>query len=274
MMDITGRPMLIDINKILDAAEEYIMCDDGQKAMWILDNLPAYYMDNYPLRAYEIKKTYYNKLYTIQDYLSDSFDNEWDEEKALKHYKDMAQWRGQYIKNLIESYNKLGSDISIIELGPANYWLPIGLKSEGLKFKYMSMGPNVYAAKLAKEKLKDIWNEEITGASIFVCMETIEHCQNPQDLFNYYAKIPKETEFIILTTPRYMIGNCFVTDWRGKDHGHVKTWGAEEFKAWAEKTWPLHNFNVLDKQHLILSGYLRRLDEAAKQYKDINGQSV
>lgn len=270
MIDTTGKPLFCDIDIILDAAEQYILSDDGQKAIWILDNLPAYYQDNYPARAYQIKKDYFKRLWSVADYLSESFENVWDEKKAIEHYKHKFQYRGQYIRDLIKLHNDAGcDDIHIVEVGAANYWLPLGLRDEGLKFKYLALGHNVDANKQAAEKLKDIWSDEVITSTIFVCMEVVEHCFNPQDIFNYYCKFGREAEYIVLTTPRYMVGGG-VPDWRSRSLGHVKTWGSGEFQAWAEKTWPLHNFYVHDRSHLIVRGFMRKLEEITRVQKTID----
>jgi len=275
-IDQTGKPVFIDINKILDAAEEYMKGDDGQKGLWILDNLPSYYQDHYPLRAYEIKRSYFKRLWTMEDYLSNEFDNQWDEVKALDHYKQPYNWRGQHVQQIVKHHHDNGAPVHIYELGAANHWLPIGLRSEGLKFTYKSIGPDVHANKQAKEKLSDIWSDNPEGSIIFVCMETIEHCMNPMDLFNYYCKLPREAEYLLLTTPRYMIGGSsnYTADWREKDHGHVKTWGAKEFNDWAKKTFKLHSIYTHDKFHLVVTGVLKRLERMAETVKTVDDREA
>jgi 2-polyprenyl-3-methyl-5-hydroxy-6-metoxy-1,4-benzoquinol methylase len=276
MIDRIGKPLFMNIDKILDAAEEYMTCDDGQLGLWILDHLPAYYMDNYPQRAYEIKRTYYKKLWTIADYLQNSFDSEWNEARAIEHYHQPCQWRKEAVQKFLKHYNQENVPIHIYELGAANYWLPLGLRAEGYKFTYQAIGPDTQAIKQAKEHLKDLWCETPSNATIFVCMEVIEHCMDPMDVFHYYAKLPRDTDFIVLSTPRYMVGGGLpgVHDWRNKDQGHVKTYGAMDFFLWARNTFNMHDFGIEDKQHLILTATHKRVALMTKEVETTSGAKV
>lgn len=265
-----GKPVFCDINKILDAAEEFINGDDCQKAMMLLDNLPSYYQDNYPARAYEIKKTFYQKLWTMEDYLKDSWESEWSEEAAIKHYHEVFNWRKEYVKDLVKAHTDSGSPIHIVELGASNHWLPIGMdKVDGLKFTYESIGPNIMATKLAKERLP-YWKESPDYPHIFVCMEVIEHCLNPTDIFHYYCKIKRECEYIVMSTPRYIVGGG-QADWRSrKELAHVRTWGMHEFKRWAETTFPMHNFYTHDLAHLMIRGFMKKLEKMQSTVQTVN----
>jgi hypothetical protein len=252
-----GKPLYCNIDKILDGIEEYILCDELEMALFLLDNLPSWYRDNVPKRAYDIKKQLYKNIMTIEDYLKVEDEVSWDEEKTLNYYKHPAQHRGRRVAyDLIKKLNEQGITPQIVEFAPAMLWLPLGLDSDNLKFTYYP----ITISQQVKEKAKT-WKDKVhlvdkidpAQFQIFICFETIEHMWRPDDILHYFYKYDLNPQRILFSTPQF---TCFggLPDWKTRELGHVRTWSKTELHAWLNKGFPGYVWGLHDMPQMVFEG--------------------
>src|SRR5260221_1221063 len=66
-----GKPYYFDLDTYIVAIEMMICSDEIQSALWMLDNPPGLYRDNYPQELVDIKNRIYQQCYDQFDYASD-----------------------------------------------------------------------------------------------------------------------------------------------------------------------------------------------------------
>jgi hypothetical protein len=165
--------------------------------------------------------------------------------------------RGFVIKGLVHKINEAGKTPHIIELAPGSYWLPIGLKKNGLKFKYHGPSLNKEHERLAANYLI----EEVRAGSsilpedptIFTCFELIEHLHQPDEIAHHYYKYQTKFDHILISTPKYCYGGGN-PQWPDTDLGHLRTYTPKEFFQFALKLWPTHKWTLYDNETMILHG--------------------
>lgn len=246
-----GRPNYFNVEKYLSCVEEMITCDEVEKALWMLENMPAWYRDHYPVEAKQIKDRLLTQFFTTNDYSKDPVPP--DAIGALEHDLDRGQVVVNHCRKIIQEHGLIPH---IVEIGPGNYWLPFVLKKENIAFTYFgqSLEPNVQA--MAKEKLKPYWAEAPMAASfsMFVAFEMIEHLHNPIEIYQSYLKLaPKDTKAIFLSTPRYTFGGG-MGEWYTAALGHLRAYTPKEFADFAMKYWPEFKWTMYDGHVMCLVG--------------------
>lgn len=208
-MNHIGRPNFFDVDKYLDCVEGMILADEVERALWMLDNFPAYYRDNYPARASEIRRSLHEALFTPIEYA-----------KADRQVSGAGEgWpaRGDVVADLVRKLNAVGKVPNIMELSPGTGWLSAGLKSRGLNFTYES--------RSLTDAPGPVYGSEI---NILICMELIEHLANPMEAYQAYLKFQKQARYLVLSVPLYTWGGG-LPSWRGQALGHLRTYCPQEF---------------------------------------------
>lgn len=255
LLNELGKPKYFDLDLYLSAVEQMICADEIKFALTMLENLPGYYRDNYPKRASNIKELIYQQCMTTQDYVNDRSELIEMSEKLhncpvgemwkLPHFSP----RGELIMNIVKELNSEGYCARIVELGPYNYWLPMGLQAQNCDFIYtpMSVNPHVknpYKTKVASEKpIKDI----------FICFEVIEHLWNEDEVFHYFCKTQTDPDIVLISTPKYTCGGG-LPNWDTRQLGHIRTWTPKELTLFCEKHWPELEWYFVDSAMMICIG--------------------
>lgn len=245
-----GRPSYFNVDTWLLMIEEYITCDEVERALWLLDNPPAWYRDHYPIAAKRIKDRLLTQFFTAVDYGKDPVSNE--QIGAC----DQDTLRGDLVLRFCMGLNSRGDTPHIFECAPGNYWLPGLLAKNDARFFYYAETLDQDLQKRAAEKLIQHTprGSRLGNHDVFVAFEIIEHLHNPVEIYQQYLKHCGETcKTIFLSTPKYTFGGG-MGDWANAALGHLRAYTPKEFHAFAAKYWPEFKWTMYDGHVMCLVG--------------------
>lgn len=225
------------LNLFLDTAKELLRADETERALWLLDNLPAYYREHVPKAVVELKNEILKKISTTQKYINGVYELE---VMDLVNGNGMDETlRGKMIIKDVEFLNNLGHTPHIIDYGPGEYWLPIVLHKHGLKFTYQ----DIYLNKFARNKALPLLDPYLiepnkNEPSIFVAYEIIEHLWQEHEIKTQLLYNHGPADILHISTPAYTYDtDC--TDWNQKDElGHLRAYTPQEFSEILTKLFP------------------------------------
>jgi len=187
----------------IKAADILVAADEPLKAIQLLDNLPGYYRDFPPQEILDMKKDIKAKLATATFYQK-------EDSPGIGTYEDIKPvastlLRYELIKNDVSEYNKAGKTPHLIDLGPGKYYLPIGLKGDGLKFTYQDIGFNGPSQMSFLDQHADLYKTKapVDSPVIFVACEIIEHLHHEDDIAAEMHRTGCSPDIIHLSTPKY-----------------------------------------------------------------------
>lgn len=252
-----GRPNFFDVDMYLLMIEQMITCDEVEKAMWMLDNMPAYYRDNVPHGTIRIKEQLFKKFFTTADYadMSPELFNEasrLSKEAVQKEFKSIIRFYKIY--EVVRQLNEAGITPHIIEYGPGGFAIPYGLNSFDLRYTYFAQGLNVVAINKVKNTLPQ-WTEELGAYNIFVCYEVIEHLTDVGEIYHFATKHCSFYDRVLISTPKYTWAGGF-PDWYNRDLGHLRTYTPRDLLSFGMKYWPHLKWGVNTDYELVLEGML------------------
>lgn len=239
-----GRPKYFDVDLYLNAVEGMINADEVERAFWMLDNMPAFYRDNPPDRALEIRRNLHRQLFTPVQYqgIYDGVDM-FNEEEAVKYWSGKAQ----VIEQLVRELNEEGKTPNIMELAPGSLWLPTGLRAKGLKF--------TYEHKSIDHGVKSPFDlpTQMDEPAIFVALEFIEHLWHEEEILENYLKFNRRAKYIVLSTPLYTY--CGGLDaWHSRPLGHLRTYTPRELVRACEKMFFNYEWKVFLETSIVVVG--------------------
>lgn len=233
-----GRPIYFSLPHFISTIEMLIASDEIQTALFLLDNPPAWYRDNYPKELKEIKSALWRQIMTPIDYANDADEANYDEFSSLTYIETIASYpRGKLTVDLVHAINNDGKSAHLYELSPGFFWLPQGLKQKGCKFTYEFKTMNQASAE--RNAPKDIATKPEDGAEhVFIAYEIIEHLWHPEDIYHEFERAGGSDRFrhVMLSTPVGCCGNG-LPDWRNRQLGHIRTYTCQEFYDFAMKLW-------------------------------------
>lgn len=226
-----GKCEGFDVQDVVKVCNMLVAYDEPVRALQILDGmgLPGYYRDNPPPEILHLKRQIYAKLATPNFYMHNIWDKQVDVERSLNALHGTL--RGLLISKDIEALNQAGFTPHIVDMGPGEYWLPIGLHKTGHKFTYEDIGLTVDAPEKAREILPAEVFTKGDGPAVFVACEIIEHLYNEGDLRVEMQRHARNAEIIHVSTPKYTFdGRLSQLEWWKKgDLGHLRTYTPSEF---------------------------------------------
>lgn len=235
----------------LDVARELLRFDEVERALTILESLPAWHRDHPIPEIERMKLDIKAALITPHAYMTADLDSEVTVEGARNNVLYML--RG---KILVKEMDHLkGQNPHIVDVGPGEYWVPIGLHALGYQFSYQPVGMDVSARKKADPHIRHLPTEK-AGPTVFVAHEIIEHLPSTQDLtieaLRYCGGWP---DYVHLSTP------CYTYDVQEKNWNrpnglpHLRAYTPQEFVAEAKKLFPGYNWEWQSDQIQSLRGY-------------------
>lgn len=261
-----GRPFYFSLDVFIQSIEQMICCDEIQTALWMLDNPPGWYRDNYPQELTDIKNRIYQQCYDQFDYASDhdeaNFTREQVSQQCLTAY---TYPRANILFDDIKAMNENEITPWIFEISPSHGWLPVGFADRGLKFHFFGKNLNQPALNKLKEWLpqekywngmshRQMWDEKpFDQPKILVCFEALEHMWNPHDLEQAAKKTGISFDLIYLSTPKYTLGGG-LPDWKTRRLGHIRTWTPKEFLQFADKSFPGFAWTYYDSHSMVIKG--------------------
>jgi hypothetical protein len=244
-----GQCEFWDPKPFIDAANILVAADEPMRALKLLDEVPGYYRDNPDPQMTSLKEKILSLLATPAFYATNPYDTLVREEVA-EHVVDSLV-RGVLIRDDVKRFNDQGLTPHIVDLGPGEYWLPIGLKKKGLQFTYHDVGLCKEAQDKAYVFIKDRVRETQSPGQpvIFVACEIIEHMHHEEDIAVEYHRLKANADVIHISTPKYTFDiRKSQLDWEKKgDLGHLRTYTPKEFFDVVSKMFPQHQFVIYEK---------------------------
>lgn len=235
----------------VDCAEELLRADETERALWLLDNLPAFYRDHVPKKVIDLKNDILSRIATPQFYKKGNMEAEvMDTEDG---HGMIDSLRGAMVLKDVNWFSAQKQVPHIIDYGPGDYWLPIALNKAGATFTYEAIYMNERAHEKAKPILEKINEKNVPlyradQPRIFVACEIIEHLWNEADIKTEMLSHGGPADIIHISTPRY----TFDTDcknWKDKvDLGHLRAYTPREFTNTLDRIFKDYNTHYFDHQ--------------------------
>lgn len=251
-----GRPIHFSLESYIETIIGFIRADEIQSALWLLDNPPGWYRDNYPPELTKIRNTIYQNTYDQIEYATD------DEEADCAREFGEAQWDNGYMFPRAEVVASLVDKISdemkipwIFDLGCSHGNLPLGLIKSKRQFNYYGVGMNHRIQQKVKGWVGERWKEKpvLGQATILYCTEVIEHCFHPEEIVHSAHKLGVSFDHILLSVPMYTLGGG-LPNWDSRRMGHVRTWTPREFLAFADKAFPGYSWELYQSPSMVIVG--------------------
>lgn len=215
-----GKPNYFDPDIYCSAVEQMIMSDEVDRALRMLENVPAYYRDHPTPRMKEIKESLHRQLFTPAQYHAADIETR---ECSVQELEQYFPHRAQILFQKIKELNQNGIKPNIMEIGPGSFWLPYSLRHNLAEFTYEFQS-------LDKRTLPFDTPPESTGINIFVAFELAEHLSNEDELYRAYLKFGKNADYLYLSTPLYTC-SAVSPNWRENALGHLRTYTPREFSS-------------------------------------------
>ncbi len=215
-MDI-GKPNFFSLDRYLDTVSDMINADEVERALNMLDNLPAYYRDNIPERAKQMRLQLHKQLFTPVQY------KEIYTPGCLDNMGGYWPARAQILENVIRDIYKSGAQAHVMEYAPGSFWLPYLLQQKALPFSYEHIGLDPLPKGLAFPSLQDGKESE----NVFVAFEIIEHLSNEWEIYQNYLKLNRCADHVLVSTPLYTYAGG-MDNWQTRQLGHLRTYTPAE----------------------------------------------
>lgn len=238
----------IDIKPFLDVAETLVVQDETERALLVLENLPAYFRDFPPPEVVELKRAIMRKIFTNTDYATTSEDDLKDNAFAVDYVA-----RAMVLRDELANANSNGITPHIVDFGAGDYFIPIGLKNKGLKFTYRPIALQNEVMQKAKEIL-DFQPDSVSRETWFVAYEVIEHLHYVDELRKEFDRIEGNVTKVFLSTPKYCFGEGNPT-WRERGCPHLRAYTPKEFINEAQRLFfEFKNWQYVDNEVMVLKG--------------------
>lgn len=238
------------------AAEELIRFDEVELAQKLLSLVPAHYRDFEVKEIEELKSKILAARITPHAYIHGGCDAQVSVEQADANIEGLL--RGKILLKEMQAFVPHGTVPHIVDLGPGEYWVPIGLSRRGFVFTYCPIGMDINASSAAADLIKDVLDYEPPKdrPAIFVAHEVIEHMSHPQDLsieaLRYCGKWP---EYVHLSTPLYTFNAGYKMWDKPLGLPHLRAYTPREFIASAQSIFPGYNWEYESDAIQSLRGY-------------------
>lgn len=242
-----------------EAAIQLVEHDEVERALALLENVPAYYREHTPKEISELKNLIRSKILMVYDMQTNKYDlpKEYHEEKLIQMLE--GTMRGLILKDVVQKYNENKVTPHIVDVGPGPYAYPMALKSLGASFSYESFNINREAESQAKEILGPIYREQtIDQPVIFMACEIIEHLFHENDLRYALDKVSlkKRPDHIILSTPTYTYSPG-LNDWKTDGLSHLRAYTPLEFVSKMIAMFPEYNLSMSSEAIINIYGVLK-----------------
>lgn len=203
----TGEPMFFNLDVYFALIDMYISADEVERALWLLDNPPAYYRDKPPQRLRETREALHRQLWTPAQYRG-----------IYEGATNDEQWphRAEVLESQINKQKDRPTHI--MELAPGSLWLKESLQKRGHEFTY---------EYISLDKSELVSTVDPMARTFFVAFEIIEHLANTKEIYQNYLKFGKRADVVVVSTPLYTFSGG-LPDWRERPLGHLRAYTPRE----------------------------------------------
>lgn len=246
----------LKIQPFIDAALELIRFDEVERALVVLNQMPGMHRDFLLPEIEDLKRRIKAALITPHAYMTASLDQDVTVEGALNNIHNLL--RGKALAKEVGLLNAQGINPHIVDVGPGEYWAPIGLEKTGYHFTYHPVAMDEVAARRAKELIARVTTDKPPQGStkIFVAHEIIEHLPSTQDLviecLRHCGDYP---DYIHMSTPRYTY-DVQEKNWdRPNGLPHLRTYTPQEFLLESQRLFPGYNWELKNDVIMSIRGF-------------------
>lgn len=243
-----GECPTFDVETFISCASQLVDADEVERALLVLDNIPAYYRDNPPPKLLAFKNAILQHMLTPHGYINDNHDNKVNTvEQAQAFIKNTL--RGHLIQQEVANNPKC----HIVECGPGEYGIPIGVEGD---FTYWDIALDKNTQNDSQNLIyrrRQVYQAGQVG--IFVANEIIEHLPEPRDLAVECFKHFKghSPHYIHLSTPLYTY-DPRPKDWASHKLPHLRAYTPREFIVAAQRLWPNYDWQLYMSPIMSLRG--------------------
>jgi hypothetical protein len=238
-------------------AEMLVRHDEVERALLVLDNIPAQYRDHIPENLVRLRAQIMAARCTTHAYFTEGLDLAPRPDTALETLHRTA--RGMLIEWEVRRYNEMGRSPHLVDLGPGEYFIPIALQKLGRSFTYWPIAADLRTAGQAAELIAPVLCKMPSPIEprIFVALEVIEHLPYVDDIHTECLRhVGGFPEHIHLSTPRYtfdVVGPD--REWR-KPCGlpHLRAYTPREFSNEAQRLFPGYAWQLYEGKIASLRG--------------------
>lgn len=221
----------------IKVAQQLVDADEVERALWLLDNVPAYYRSNQVKEIIDFKSSILSRMVTPAGYADDQHDC------GVMPFEEAQAVVKLTLRGVLLEYELNGpEEYHVVDVGPGEYWIPKALSGN---YSYKPVGLDIKTREEAF-KDKDIiarMGRQTGQTGVFVALEVIEHLPDPGDLAVECAKhFTKEPHYIHLSTPLYTFDASPKKD--AKLLPHLRAYTPNEFQIEAFKLWPHYNWQL------------------------------
>lgn len=226
-----------NVQCFLDAANELVRADEVERALHLLDNLPASYRDNPPKQVTSLRNEILARVATPVSYVT--IENSYGPDLDDRHDMGKSSLRGQMTCTDVKAYNGKGLCPHIVDFAPGEFWLPAMLTKAGLQFTYWPVLLNKGALPKLKEQYAISEKPFESLPFIYTAFEIIEHLWRPEDIkaeaLRWFPRLP---DIIHVSTPLYSFDTA-CENWRNRDLlGHLRAYSPGELHTTLGKLFP------------------------------------
>lgn len=215
-------------NVVLDL----VNCDEPERALLVLDNVPAYFRDNPTPTMTVLRNQVQKAIMVASDYVMDPHDSKLPEGDTA-----FQSLRGQLFDHDVTKCRDLGYSVDVVDFGPGNYWLPLSLTERDIG--YQPIGLNLPVAIQMNERMKPMTNrfgKRQKAIRIMAAMEIIEHLPDTREIAIQAAK-HGPIDIIHLSTPLYCFDPKLEKEWPDIQP-HLRAYTPIEFLQEAMRLFP------------------------------------
>jgi hypothetical protein len=222
------EPQNFKLDSFITVVNEFMRLDETERALWLIDNLPAYYRDYPPKEITELKNEILKRIATPDFYSKGDYDCQIDPDNKMQMDKSL---RGFLVLKDVQHFNSQNIVPHIMEMAPGSFWLPLMLKKLGCKFTYNFVTLNKKSVEVVRPYIAELLSEYFSVRPvIYVACEIIEHLWHIPEIKTEMLKHVGPADVVHVSTPKY----CFDTrdlDWRVNkpDVGHLRAFTPKEF---------------------------------------------
>lgn len=241
--------------------EELLRQDELERALLVLDNVPAIERMNPPPALLVLRRQILQRCETLREVQESPNDHLHSKEEAACMLTAML--RGQLLLQEVKRYNAAGKIPHIVDYGPGTYFVPTGLREHQCAFTYWDLSANLKVQAEARPGIPELKPEpDAHRPTIFVALEVIEHLHEPRDLAVEAEKHCGQPgpEAIHLSTPlcTFMEIPRHI-DWTTRTMHHLRAYTPQEFLLEASRLfpgyyWGMHSPDKLSTQPMSLVG--------------------